>query len=57
MGPQHVFFLFSYFNSIREISPKDVNVKDENAPSSVKEKEKKKGRSSKVVPKGMQSLQ
>jgi hypothetical protein len=50
-------FSFSYFNSIRAISPKDVNVKDENAPSSAKEKEKKTGRSSKVVPKGMQSLQ
>jgi hypothetical protein len=32
------------------ISPKDVNV-------NAKEKEKKIGRSSKVVPKGMQSLQ
>jgi hypothetical protein len=50
-------FYFSYFNSIREISPKAVNVKAENAPSSAKEKEKKTGRSSKVVPKGMQSLQ
>jgi hypothetical protein len=50
-------FSFSYFNSIRAISPKDVNVKAENAPSSAKEKEKKTGRSSKVVPKGMQSLQ
>jgi hypothetical protein len=50
-------FSFSYFNSIRAISPKDVNVKVENAPSSAKEKEKKTGRSSKVVPKGMQSLQ
>jgi hypothetical protein len=48
---------FSYFNSIRAISLKDVNVKAENAPSSAKEKEKKTGRSSKVVPKGMQSLQ
>jgi hypothetical protein len=56
MGPQHVIFLF-YFNPIRVISPKDVNVKTENAPSSAKEKEKKRGRSSKVVPKGMQSLQ
>jgi hypothetical protein len=37
-------------------SPKDVNVKAENAPSSAKEKEKKTGRSSKVVPKGMQTL-
>jgi hypothetical protein len=57
MGPQHVIFSFSYFNSMRVISPKDVNVKAENAPSSAKEKEKKTGRSSKVVPKGMQSLQ
>ena len=50
-------FSFLYLNSIRAISPKDVNVKAENAPSSAKEKEKKTGRSSKVVPKGMQSLQ
>jgi hypothetical protein len=50
-------FSFSYFNFIRAISPKGVNVKAENAPSSAKEKEKKTGRSSKVVPKGMQSLQ
>jgi hypothetical protein len=50
-------FSFSYFNSIRAISPKDVNVKAENAPSSAKEKEKKTRRSSKVVPKGMQSLE
>jgi hypothetical protein len=56
MGPQHVIF-FLYLNSIRAISPKDVNVKTENAPSSAKEREKKTGRSSKVVPKGMQSLQ
>jgi hypothetical protein len=48
---------FSYFNSTRVVSHKDVNVKAENAPSSAKEKEKKTGRSSKVVPKGMQSLQ
>ena len=34
------------------ISPKDVNVKTENAPSSA---EKKHGRSSKAVPKGMRS--
>jgi hypothetical protein len=39
------------------ISPKDVNVKADNTPSSAKKKEKKTGRSSKVVPKGMQSLQ
>ena len=57
MGPQRVIFLFPYFNSIRAILPKDVNVKAENAPSSAKEKEKKTGRSSKVVHKGMQSLQ
>jgi hypothetical protein len=56
MGPQHVIFLFSYFSSIRAISPKDVNVKAENAPSSAKKKEKKTGRSSKVIPKGMQSM-
>jgi hypothetical protein len=43
-------FSFPYFNSIRVISPKNVNV-------NVKEKEKKTGRSSKVVSKGMQSLQ
>jgi hypothetical protein len=41
---------FPYFNSIRVISPKNVNV-------NAKEKERKTGRSSKVVPKGMQSLQ
>jgi hypothetical protein len=57
MGPQHVIFSFPYFNSIRAISPKNVNVKAENAPSSAKEKEKKTGRSLKDVPKGMQSLQ
>jgi hypothetical protein len=39
------------------ISPKDINVKADNAPSSAVEKEKKIGRSSKVIPKGMQSLQ
>jgi hypothetical protein len=39
------------------ISPKDVNVKVDNAPTSAKEKEKETERSSKVVPKGMQSLQ
>jgi hypothetical protein len=39
------------------ISPKDVNVKVDNAPSSAKEKENETGRSSKVIPKGMQSLQ
>jgi hypothetical protein len=57
MGPYHVIPLFPYFSSIRAISPKDVNVKAENAPSSANKKEKKIGRSSKVVPKGMQSLQ
>jgi hypothetical protein len=46
MGPQHVISLIS----IRMISPKNVNV-------NAKEKEKKTRRSSKVVPKGMQSLQ
>jgi hypothetical protein len=33
-------FSFSYFNSIRAISPKDVNVKAENASSSAKGKRK-----------------
>jgi hypothetical protein len=47
-------FSFSHFNSIRAISPKDVNVKAEHAPSSAKRKEKI-GRSSKDIPKGMQS--
>ena len=51
MGPSHVI---SFFSSIKAKSPKDVNVKAENAPSSAG---KKQGRSSKVVPKGMQSLQ
>ena len=51
MGPSHVIFLFSF---IRAKSPKDVHVKAESAPSSA---EKRQGRSSKVVPKGMQSLQ
>jgi hypothetical protein len=50
MGPQHVIFLFLISILQRVISPKNVNV-------NVKEKEKKTGRSSKVVPKGMQSLQ
>jgi hypothetical protein len=31
-------FSFSYFTSIRAISPKNVNVKAENAPSSAKER-------------------
>ena len=47
-------FSFFYFSSTRAISPKDVNVKAEHAPSSAKRKEKM-GRSSKDVPKGMQS--
>jgi hypothetical protein len=34
-------FSFPYFNSIRVISPKNVNVKADNAPSSAMEKEKK----------------
>jgi hypothetical protein len=51
MGPSYVI---SFFSSIRAKSPKDVNVKAENAPSSA---ESKRPRSSKVVPKGMQSLQ
>jgi hypothetical protein len=37
MGPQHVIFLFLIS---RAISPKDVNIKAENAPSSAKEKRK-----------------
>jgi hypothetical protein len=49
MGPSHVI---SFFSSIRAKSPKDVNVKTENAPSSAG---KKQGRSSKAVPKGMRS--
>jgi hypothetical protein len=56
-GATTCIFSFSYFNSIRATSPKDVNVKDENAPSSAKEKRKENRKSSKVVPKGMQSLQ
>jgi hypothetical protein len=48
-------FSFSYFSSIRAIPPKDVNVKAEHTPSSAKKKENKTGRSSKDVPKGMQS--
>jgi hypothetical protein len=47
-------FSFSYISSTRAISPKDVNVKTEHAPSSAKRKGKT-GRSSKDVPKGMQS--
>jgi hypothetical protein len=33
-------FSFSYFSSTRAISPKNVNVKAEHAPSSAKRKEK-----------------
>jgi hypothetical protein len=44
-------FSFSYISSTRAISPKDVNVKTEHAPSSAKRKGKT-GRSSKDVPKG-----
>jgi hypothetical protein len=40
-------FSFPYLNSIREISPKDVNVKAENAPSSAKEKKRKQGEAQK----------
>jgi hypothetical protein len=47
-------FSLSYFSSTRAISPKNVNVKDEHAPSSAKRKEKT-GRSSKNIPRGMQS--
>jgi hypothetical protein len=47
-------FSFSYFNSTRAISHKNVNVKTEHAPSSAKRKERT-GRSSKDVLKGMQS--
>jgi hypothetical protein len=42
---------FPYFNSMRVISPKNVNV------NAKEKKEKETGRSSKVVSKGMQSLQ
>jgi hypothetical protein len=42
---------------MRAKSPKYVNVKSEHAPSSAdREKKEKTGRSSKVVPKGMQSM-
>ena len=47
-------FSFFLFSSMRAKSPKYVNVKTEHAPSSAGKKEKT-GRSSKVVPKGMQS--
>jgi hypothetical protein len=49
-----MYLLFSLFTSPREKSPRYVNVKAEHAPSSAGKKEKI-GRSSKVVPKGMQS--
>jgi len=44
MGPQHVIFLFLI---IRAISPKNVNVKAENAPSSAKRKKRKQGEAQK----------
>jgi hypothetical protein len=47
-------FPFFLFSSTRAKSSKNVNVKTEHAPSSAGKKEKT-GRSSKVVPKGMQS--
>jgi hypothetical protein len=47
-------FSFFLFSSTRAKSPKYVNVKTEHAPSSAGKKEKT-GRSSKVVPKEMQS--
>jgi hypothetical protein len=47
MGPQHVIFLFLISNSIRAISPKNVNVKAENAPSSAKKKKRKQGEAQK----------
>ena len=40
-------FSLPYFNSIRAISPKNVNVKDENAPSSAKRKKRKQGKAQK----------
>jgi hypothetical protein len=55
MGPSHVIS-FLFFSFIRVKSPKDVNVKTENAPSSAEKKKKEKQeRSSKAVPKGMRS--
>jgi hypothetical protein len=36
MGPSHVISF--YFSSIRAKSPRDVNVKTENAPSSAEKK-------------------
>jgi hypothetical protein len=53
MGPYFVIFLS--YSALREQNPpKYVNVKSEHARSSAEKKEKT-GRSSKVVPKGMQS--
>jgi hypothetical protein len=40
-------FSFPYFNSIRVISPKNVNVKAENAPSSAKRKKREQGEAQK----------
>jgi hypothetical protein len=40
-------FYFPYFNSIRAISPKNVNVKAENAPSNAKRKKRKQGEAQK----------
>ena len=54
MGPYHVISLFLISALQEQNLPKYVNVKSEHAPSSA-EREKKIGRSSKVVPKGMQS--
>jgi hypothetical protein len=47
-------FPFFLFISTRAKSPKNVNVKAQHAPSSAGKKEKT-GRSSKIVPKGMES--
>ena len=49
MGPSRVIFFFS---SIRAKSPKDVNVKAENAPSSAKEKRKENREKLKRRPQG-----
>jgi hypothetical protein len=53
MGPQHVISLF-LIQLYESKIPQNVNVKTQHAPSSAGKKEKT-GRSSKVVPKGMQS--
>jgi hypothetical protein len=45
-------FSFSYFSSTRAISPKDVIVKTEHAPSSAKRKEKKHGEAQKTSLRG-----